>query len=190
MGHLRIFQDSSLHKVDFLLHLMSATQRRLRNSSVFQHWSSSTAMQLLKVGMLFCSQHALAGPQKWSVVGGAYPRGARSSWPADRGSDAGCSKGGKVCRRAVITCELICAERVHPCLFIPPELRVSRGETWRRLFFRRSLIWPKESPFRPVSSWPERTILQPWTEKYPRHFCCSADDVTLTHLTFRYCSDS
>lgn len=123
-----------------------------------QHWSSSPVEQLPKADMLFCSQHALAGPQKWCVVGGAHPRGARSSWPADRGSDTSCSDGGKVCRHNVITRELICAGRIRQCLFIPLELKVSQGETWHHSFFKRSMIWPKESPFRPVSSWPENTI--------------------------------
>lgn len=86
MGHQRIFQHSSLHKVDFLLHLTSATQRRLRSSSVFQYvlsidhllqprsfyrrsccFAASTLSLGLQSGLLLAvpipEEHAAAGQQ-------------------------------------------------------------------------------------------------------------------------------
>lgn len=85
MGHQRIFQHSSLHKVDFLLHLMSATQRRLQSSSVFQYvlidhlpqprsflrrtccFAASTLSLGLRSGLLLAvpipEEHAAAGQQ-------------------------------------------------------------------------------------------------------------------------------
>lgn len=64
---------------------------------------SSLITFLQHAHLLCCSQHALAGPQERPLVGGAHPRGARGSWPADRGGDTGCGHRGEVCTLPAIT---------------------------------------------------------------------------------------
>lgn len=78
------------------------------------------------------SKHSVTGSPKWLAVSGAHPRGACSSWTADRGSYTGSNGRGKVCKVSV-ACNQLWIDWTLDCFLLSFDLLSAKGITGKHV---------------------------------------------------------